>query len=226
VHERKLAAFNRVLERDVAVTLNCVLHRRNIHQTIDVIALAERLGIKRLELANAQLYGWAFRNRAALLPTREQVEHAGRVITDAQTRLRGSMEITHVLADYYEQYPKPCMHGWGQRFMTVVPDGRVLPCPAAAAITTLRFENVRERPLAAIWHESHSFNVYRGAEWMPEPCRSCARKTVDFAGCRCQAFLLTGNAGLTDPACSLSPIHGLVEGMNDGEAQLVPRRFA
>jgi len=225
VHERKLAAFNRVLSRDVAVTLNCVLHRLNIDQVADVITLAERLGIRRLELANAQFYGWAFRNRSALLPTRDQIVRADRVVRDAQTRLRGSVEIAHVLADYYEQYPKPCMHGWGQRFLTVAPDGRVLPCPAAAAITTLRFENVREWTLDDIWHRSDSFNAYRGTEWMPEPCRSCERRTTDFAGCRCQAFLLTGNAGVTDPACSLSPRHDLVENVIAGvEAQLVPRR--
>jgi len=227
VHERKLEAFERVLRRDVAVTLNCVLHRANIDQTADVIALAEGLGVRRLELANAQLYGWGFLNRAALLPTREQVESAKRVVAQAQARLRGAMEITHVLADYYERFPKPCMHGWGRRFMTVVPDGRVLPCPAAAAISTLRFENVNDKLLAEIWHDSAAFNAYRGTAWMPEPCRTCERKEIDFGGCRCQAFLLTADASNTDPVCSLSPLHGLVESAADSAAPgtFVPRRL-
>lgn len=227
VHERKLAAFERALAREVAVTLNCVLHRSNIDQVAEIIALAERLGVRRLELANAQLYGWGYRNRAALLPTREQVERAAGIIDGAQHRLRGAMEITHVLADYYERFPKPCMHGWGRRFMTVAPDGRVLPCPAAAAITSLRFENVNERPLATIWHESAAFNAFRGTAWMPEPCRSCERREIDFGGCRCQAFLLTGDAGATDPVCSLSPLHDRVSEIAESAARepmLVPRR--
>lgn len=226
-HSRKIAAFDRVVRRNVAVTLNCVLHRLNIDQVADMIALAERLGVRRLELANTQFYGWALRNRGALLPTRDQVEQAQSVVAEAQRRLRGTMEITHVLADYYERYPKPCMHGWGQRFMTVVPDGRVLPCPAAAAITPLRFENVRTSSLRDIWNDSQAFNAYRGTAWMAEPCRSCDRKTIDFGGCRCQAFLLTGDAGVTDPACSLSQLHGLVEDATTGGAPtaLVPRRL-
>jgi pyrroloquinoline quinone biosynthesis protein E len=224
VHGRKLAAFERALARHVAVTLNCVLHRSNIDQVADIIALAERLGVRRLELANAQLYGWGYRNRAALLPTREQVKRAGEVIAAAQRRLRGAMEITHVLADYYERFPKPCMHGWGQRFLTVAPDGRVLPCPAAAAITTLRFENVNDRPLATIWRESAAFNAYRGTAWMPEPCRSCERKEIDFGGCRCQAFLLTGDAGATDPVCSRSPQRHIVDDvLSKRDVALVPR---
>jgi PqqA peptide cyclase len=225
VHARKIEAFERVLRSDAAVTLNCVLHRLNIDQTGDVIALAERLGVRRLELANAQLYGWAFRNRAALMPTREQVDGARRVVAQAQTRLRGQMEITHVLADYYEQFPKPCMHGWGRRFMTVVPDGRVLPCPAAAAIPTLHFDSVRDRPLADIWHGSSAFNAFRGNAWMPEPCRSCDRKEIDFGGCRCQAFLLTGDASNTDPVCSLSPLRETVDAViASAPGELQPRR--
>lgn len=227
VHARKLAAFERVLARDVAVTLNCVLHRRNIDSVGDVIALAEHLDVRRLELAHMQLYGWGFLNRATLLPSREQVDHARVVVEQAQARLRGTIEITYVLADYYERFPKPCMHGWGQRFLTVVPDGRVLPCPAAAAITTLRFENVRDVSLRDIWERSTAFNTYRGTAWMPEPCRLCERREIDFGGCRCQAFLLTGDAGVTDPVCSLSPQRNVVDEVmsksSDGAAQ--PRRF-
>jgi PqqA peptide cyclase len=226
VHARKLEALARALRRKVAVTLNCVLHARNIDDVPAIVALAQDLGVKRLELANTQFYGWGFRNRAALLPTREQVESAAAVVRDARARLDGRMEITHVLADYYEQFPKPCMGGWGSRFLTIAPDGRVFPCPAAAAISTLAFENVRDRPLADIWERSPAFEAYRGTAWMPEPCRSCDRREIDWGGCRCQAFLLTGDAGLTDPACTKSPHHSLVEkARRDDRAELIPRRM-
>ena len=226
VHERKLEALRRVLRRDVAVTLNYVLHARNIDTVDEAIALAQTLGVRRLELANTQFYGWALRNRAALLPTREQVERAAATVEEARGRLAGRMEITYVLADYYEQFPKPCMSGWGQKFMTVTPDGRVLPCPAASAINALRFDNVRERPLSDIWEHSSAFEAYRGTAWMPQPCRSCERREVDWGGCRCQAFLLTGDADVTDPACSLSPHHALVAAASSNAVyELVPRRI-
>jgi pyrroloquinoline quinone biosynthesis protein E len=228
VHDRKIAALERVLARDVAVTLNYPLHRQNIGTVTDAIALAERLGVSRLELANVQLYGWAFLNRANLLPTRDQAAAADAVVRGARQRLKGSMEITYVLSDYYEQYPKPCMHGWGQRFLTVVPDGRVLPCPAAAAISALMFDSVRDASLEDIWLRSSAFEAYRGTAWMPEPCRSCPRKEIDFGGCRCQAFLLTGEAGATDPVCTLSPKHDVVVAALVGEpaAALIPRRMS
>jgi PqqA peptide cyclase len=226
VHEGKLEALERALRRNVAVTLNCVLHARNIESVSELISLAERLGVRRLELANTQFYGWALRNRAALLPTREQVERAATVVHQARERLGAAMEITHVLADYYEEFPKPCMSGWGHKFMTVTPDGRVLPCPAATAITSLRFANVRDTSLADIWLRSDAFNAFRGTDWMPDPCRSCERREIDWGGCRCQAFLLTGNAGVTDPACSLSPDHHLITEAPsaDRTVELVPRR--
>lgn len=225
VHERKVDALTRALRRKVAVTLNCVLHSRNIDGVAEIIALAERLGVTRLEVANAQFYGWAFRNRTALLPTRAQVDRASALIGEAQTRLAGRLEITHVLADYYQKFPKPCMRGWGQQFMTITPDGRVLPCPAASAITTMRFENVRTRTLRDIWYTSDAFNAFRGVAWMTEPCRSCPRQEIDWGGCRCQAFLLVGDAGLADPACSLSPHHELVgSAISDSKRRLVSRR--
>jgi pyrroloquinoline quinone biosynthesis protein E len=159
-----------------------------------------------------QFYGWAFRNRAALLPTREQVDRAREIATAAKARLAGKIDIFYVLPDYYETCPKPCLNGWGQRYLTVNPIGDVLPCPtASSAIPDLSFENVRTRDLGWIWRESESFNRFRGTEWMPEPCRSCPQKEIDFGGCRCQAALLTGNAGNTDPVCELSPNHAIVD---------------
>ncbi len=226
VHERKVEALERVRAHDVALTLNCVLHRLN-HDTIeDVIGFAERLGVRRLELANVQFYGWAYRNRTALMPTREQVCRGEAVVAAARERLRGVMEITYVLPDYFGDFPKPCMNGWGRQFMTVTPNGDVLPCPAAAAIDTLHFDNVRDAPLGAIWRDSDAFQRYRGTAWMAEPCRSCERREVDWGGCRCQAYLLAGDAGLTDPACSLSPEHARVVALRDGQADAepIPRR--
>jgi pyrroloquinoline quinone biosynthesis protein E len=232
VHAVKFAALARTVARgDVAVTLNFVLHRANIDGVGGVIALAERLGIKRLELANVQMYGWAHRNRSTVLAMAEQVRRADAVVADAQERLRGAMEIVYVRADYHDAFPKPCMNGWGRQFMTIAPNGRVLPCPAAAAITSLHFENVRDASLTEIWYRSPSFEAYRGTAWMTEPCLSCARRDIDHGGCRCQAFLLTGDAALTDPACSLSPNRGLVDALVAGDtsvvgrATLVPRRM-
>jgi pyrroloquinoline quinone biosynthesis protein E len=226
VHSRKLEALRRVSDSGFALTLNCVLHRSNHDMIEGVIALAEEFGVSKLELANVQFYGWAHRNRAALMPTRAQVERGLEVVTAARRRLRESMEIVYVLPDYFEARPKPCMHGWGRAFMTVAPDGRVLPCPAAAAIRTLRFDNVRERSLGEIWRTGDAFVAYRGTAWMPDPCRSCDRREIDWGGCRCQAYLLAGDAGLTDPACELSPRHALVEELRDADpdAVAVPRR--
>lgn len=226
VHARKLEALARVQARNLALTLNYVLHRRNHDAIDDVIALAESLGVRRLELANVQFYGWAYRNRTALMPTAAQVERAEAIVAAAQARLLGTMEIVYVRSDYFGDYPKACMNGWGSTFATVTPNGFVLPCPAAAAIATLRFDNVRNRTLEDIWHGSEALDRYRGTHWMPEPCRSCARREVDWGGCRCQAFLLTGDAGATDPACSLSPHHERVVTLRDreGDAELVPRR--
>jgi pyrroloquinoline quinone biosynthesis protein E len=217
VHEKKRDALRRIGSRDVALTLNCVLHRLN-HDSIEtVIAFAEEFGVRRLELANVQFYGWAYRNRNALMPTREQVRHGEAVVDAARERLAGKMEIAYVLPDYFGDFPKPCMNGWGRQFLTVTPNGQVLPCPAAAAITTLHFENVRDRALADIWESSPAFEAYRGTSWMPEPCRACDRQEIDWGGCRCQAFLLTGDAGATDPACSRSSQHAVVAQLRDAE---------
>lgn len=205
-HQRKLAAASLIRAAGISLSLNFVIHRRNIDRLPQMIGLAEALGAERVELANVQFYGWAFLNRAALLPTREQVARAREVVTAAKARLAGKIDIFYVLPDYYETRPKPCLNGWGQRYLTVNPIGDVLPCPtASSAIPDLRFENVRTQSLDWIWRRSESFNRFRGTEWMPEPCRSCPQKEIDFGGCRCQAALLTGNAGNTDPVCTLSP---------------------
>ncbi len=204
-HAAKLRAARQIRAAGLPLTLNVVLHRLNIDRVEHVIALAERLGAHRLELANAQYHGWAYRNRDALLPSLEQVREAERVATEAGARLRGRLEILFVLPDYHADRPKPCLNGWGRRFLTVNPVGDVLPCPTAGEIPGLAFENVRHRSLEGIWTESEAFNRFRGTDWMPEPCRICDLREVDFGGCRCQAALLTGDAARTDPACALSP---------------------
>ena len=205
-HQRKLDAAAKIRRAGIPLSLNFVIHRRNIDRLAQMIELAEMLEAERIELANVQFYGWAFLNRAALLPTREQVDRARETATAAKARLAGKIDIFYVLPDYYEARPKPCLNGWGQRYLTVNPVGEVLPCPtASSAIPDLRFENVRARALDWIWRESESFNQFRGTEWMPEPCQSCPQKEIDFGGCRCQAALLSGNAANTDPVCELSP---------------------
>ncbi|WP_018680417.1 pyrroloquinoline quinone biosynthesis protein PqqE [Actinokineospora enzanensis] len=210
VTAHKRAAAAAVHAVGLPLTVNVVLHRRNLDQVAEIIALAEELGAQRLELANTQYYGWALRNRDALMPTRAQLAAAEPVVRAARDRLAGRMEVIHVIADYHEEYPKPCMHGWGARQLTVAPDGAVLPCPSAHVIENLTFDTVTDRPLADIWYESEAFTAYRGEDWMRDPCRSCPRRAVDFGGCRCQAYLLTGAAENTDPVCSLSPHHDVV----------------
>lgn len=204
-HARKLAAAGEVRALGFPLTLNVVLHRANIGRLDQILSLAEQLEAERIELANTQFYGWAFRNRQWLLPSREQIDEAIRVTAAARLRLKGKMEILFVVPDYYGDRPKPCMNGWGRQFLTVNPCGDVLPCPTASEIPGLHFDNVRARSLDWIWEQSAAFNRFRGTEWMPEPCRSCDLREADFGGCRCQAALITGDAAATDPACSLAP---------------------
>jgi pyrroloquinoline quinone biosynthesis protein E len=228
--ERKIAAARLVKELGWPLTLNVVLHRHNIDRVARILDVAEDLGADRIELANTQYYGWAWRNRDALLPSRAQLERAEVIVRAVRKRLRGQMEVIYVIPDYYSRYPKPCMGGWGRRQLTVVPNGDVLPCPTAHSLPLPRV-CVREHSLAWIWEESPLFQRFRGTDWMPEPCRSCARHELDFGGCRCQAFLLTGDAARTDPVCHLSSDHGLVtealraanENAGRSEGDLIPR---
>jgi PqqA peptide cyclase len=206
-HAVKLRVAAMVRERPLAFTMNIVVHRQNLDRIEEMIAFAERSGAQRLEIAHVQYYGWAFRNRAALLPTRAEVERSMEVVEAATRRLKGRLRIEFVLPDYYATYPKPCMNGWGHQQILIDPSGRALPCHAASVIPGLEFSDVREHPLRWIWEDSPAFNRFRDQDWMPEPCRSCDRRARDFGGCRCQAFLLTGNAAATDPVCILAPAH-------------------
>nr|WP_200900392.1 pyrroloquinoline quinone biosynthesis protein PqqE [Rubrobacter aplysinae] len=232
-YDRKIEAAHMVKELDWPLTLNVVLHRHNIDRVGHILELAEELGADQIELANTQYHGWAMRNRAALLPSRTQLEDAEEIVRAARRRLKGKMEIIYVIPDYYSKYPKPCMGGWGKQQLTVTPNGNALPCPAAHQLDLPR-ASVREHSLEWIWEESTIFNRFRGTEWMPEPCQSCDRREIDFGGCRCQAFQLTGDAARTDPVCHLSPDHEIVakavreanEDAQPDEAELIHRANA
>jgi pyrroloquinoline quinone biosynthesis protein E len=208
---QKLSAAAIVRELGFAFSINVVLHRANIDRVGELIEVAASLGADRLELANTQYYGWALENRNALMPTSAQVAAAAEVAEAAKGRHRGRMRIVYVLPDYHETYPKPCYGGWGRHYLMVAPDGRTLPCHGATHITTLRFDGVRDRPLRWIWEESPAFQAFRGDTWMQEPCRTCPRKAIDFGGCRCQAFALTGDATNPDPVCTLTPLRTIID---------------
>ena len=207
----KRATAAAVRDLRLPLTVNVVLHRGNIGRVPELVALAEELGAIRLELANTQYLGWALANRDALLPSAAEIERARADAAAARARLRGRMEILFVRPDYYADRPRACMDGWAQRYLLVTPDGVALPCHQARGLPGLAWENVRDRPLAAIWTDGPGFRAFRGEAWMPEPCRTCDEREKDFGGCRCQAFALLGDAAATDPACALSPRHDLIQ---------------
>ena len=212
-HRKKLEIARLIGKIGFPLTLNVVIHRLNIVEMPALITLALELGAHRLELANTQFYAWAAENRRALMPTREQYERAEAIARGAMAKYRGTLEIAFVQNDYLSGEPKPCMGGWGRSYMCVNPTGEVMPCHAASVIPGLTFDSVRDGRLGEIWRDSPALNAFRGDDWMIEPCRSCARKEIDFGGCRCQAFMLAGNAVEADPVCRLSPHHGIVESM-------------
>ena len=196
-----------VRELGLPLTINAPIHRHNVDNVAGIINYAVDLGADRVEIAHVQYYAWALMNRASLMPTREEFNKAAKIVEKAREDLKGIIVIDSVVPDYYAKYPKPCMGGWGRGIINVTPSGRVLPCHAAESITGLDFDNIRDKPLAEIWLNGDAFQKYRGTDWMKEPCRTCPRREIDFGGCRCQAFALTGDAANTDPACSLSPLH-------------------
>ena len=210
-HAHKIELSRAIRWHKIAFTVNLVIHRQNIDHLEEMIAFIEQLAPERMEIAHTQYYGWALQNRAALLPTRAQLEKAVEAVAAAEKRLAGRIRVDSVVPDYYGRFPKACMGGWGRRLMLINPAGKALPCHAAEVIPGLEFENVRKQSVEFIWKESSSFQRFRGEEWMPEPCRSCDQRTEDFGGCRCQALLLAGDAAATDPACSLAPAHPIIE---------------
>ncbi len=214
-----------VKELGLALTINAPIHRQNINSVPAMIDFAVEVGAGRIEVAHVQYYAWALLNRASLMPTKEAFMKAARQVEEAREKFKGVIVIDAVVPDYYAKFPKPCMGGWARGIVNITPSGRVLPCHAAESITHLAFDNIKDKKLADIWLYGDAFQKYRGTEWMKEPCRSCPRKEIDFGGCRCQAFALTGDATNTDPACSLSPLHAQWAKVAEEESHSAPPAF-
>ncbi len=203
-HKKEMARV--VKEYEYPMVLNIVIHRKNIDQIRDILDMTVELKADYVELASTQYYGWSRINVEQLLPTRKQLANAEKVAKEYQEKMKGKSKIIYVIPDYFENRPKPCMNGWGAIFLTVAPDGTALPCHEAGQLP-IEFPNLRDMSVSEAWNDSEGFNYFRGFDWMVEPCRSCPEKTKDFGGCRCQAFMLTGDARNADPVCDKSPHH-------------------
>ena len=221
-HAKKRELARWVCEFGLPLTINAPVHRQNLDRLPDIIDFAVEMGAGRLEVAHIQYYGWALANRAALMPTREQVRRSADIVESARERLKGILIIDFVVPDYYATWPKPCMGGWGRGIVNVTPSGKVLPCHAAETIPGLVFDNVRDKPLAEIWLRGQAFQQFRGTDWMIEPCRSCERREIDWGGCRCQAFAIAGDARAADPACVKSSRHAEMVALAEREAGAPP----
>ena len=228
-HAKKLDAARRIREAGLPLTANFVLHKQNAERADEMIALGEELQAERIEIAHTQYYGWALLNRNALLPSVAQLGEVNRAVAAARERLKGHIVLDYVVPDYHAARPKPCMGGWARRFINISPSGKALPCHAAETLPGFTFPSVRDTSLQAIWNESDAFTRFRGTEWMPELCRSCDRREIDWGGCRCQALALAGDASATDPVCARSPHHDLVTeataAAEGASLDLVPRRL-
>ena len=222
-HAKKRTFAGMVREAGLPLTVNAVVHRQNLKHLPAIIEMAAGFDAARLEVAHVQYYGWALLNRDALLPTREQLDRATAIVDEARIRFKGVLTIDYVVPDYYAHRPKACMGGWGRQFLNVTPAGKVLPCHASETLPGFDFPSVHEASLTDVWYEATAFNRFRGTAWMPEPCRSCERREIDWGGCRCQAFALTGDLGRTDPACALAPDHHLMDVARRRAEGAVPR---
>jgi pyrroloquinoline quinone biosynthesis protein E len=221
-HAIKLALAPVIRKFPLAFTVNLVVHRMNLDRLEQFIAMAEELSPDRLEIAHVQYYGWALKNRSLLMPTEKQVHRSLEIVTTAKERLQGKIQLESVFPDYFGSFPKACMGGWGRKMLLIDPIGRALPCHAAAVIPNIEFDNVRAHDLGWLWRESSAFQLFRGDAWMPDTCLACPRKEIDFGGCRCQAYLLTGDPKAIDPVCRYSPSHGLLESLRAVGAEPIP----
>jgi PqqA peptide cyclase len=221
-HALKLALVPVLKRFPLAFTVNLVVHRMNLDRLETFITLAEQLAPDRLEIAHVQYYGWALKNRSLLMPTQEQVDRSIPIVEAAKERLKGKIHVEAVFPDYYASLPKACVGGWGRQMMLIDPVGQAMPCHAAAVIPGLHFDSVRDHGLGWVWQSSPAFNRFRGDAWMSETCLSCPRKEKDFGGCRCQAFLLTGDAEAIDPVCGYSPHHGLLTTLRVSDPEVLP----
>jgi len=211
VFDQKMDVFEDIKSQGFPMVLNIPICKQNIGETRQMLEMAEKLGVEYIEFANVQYYNWAMLNRDEFMPSREEIEEAESIVKEFRERLGNAMQIYFVIPDYYDDRPKACMNGWGAIHLTIGPTGEALPCQEARVIKGLEFPNVRDEPLDWIWNNSPVFNAYRGNDWMKDPCKSCDEKEDDHGGCRCQAYLLTGDAANTDPVCSKSPMHDIVE---------------
>lgn len=223
--DRKMLVAAEIARIGFPLTINAVMHRHNLADLPQTIALAYRLGARRIEIACVQFQGWALRNRAALQPTREQVDEAKRTVAQARVDYAGRLAIDFVPPDYFADFPKACMNGWGSTGLNVAPDGKVLPCHAAEIIPGLEFQNVLTTPLARIWNDGPAFNAFRGTDWMPELCQGCERRDIDYGGCRCQAMAIAGDARATDPVCRRSPHRAALDALIAAETSVPPPAF-
>ncbi len=223
--EKKREVARWVKELGLPLTLNVVIHRHNIENTSEIIDYAVDIGAGRIELAHVQYYAWALKNRAALIPSREQFYQSVKVSNEAKERLKGILVFDVVAHDQYAIRPKACMGGWGRSLLTVSPSGKVMPCQECETIPGLEVDNVRDTPLEDIWFKGQAFQMFRGTSWMKEPCKSCDRREIDWGGCRCQALAVTGDAAATDPACHLSPYHDEFAATAEHEAAEEPPPF-
>jgi pyrroloquinoline quinone biosynthesis protein E len=224
-HARKLAFARMVVEQQLALTINAVVHRANIGRVAAFVEMAAALGAGRVEIAHAQYYGWALRNRKALMPTPAQVAQAMQEMESIRADYAGRLVIDMVVPDYYGRRPKACMGGWARRSLNIAPSGQALPCHAAGTIPGLEFWSVRDRSLADIWQNSPAFQAFRGTDWMREPCRTCEMREIDFGGCRCQALAFAGDAAATDPACELSPHHTMMRTLAESDASTADHEY-
>ncbi len=207
--KKRVAAL--IKQYDYPMVMNVVLHRHNLPHIDKIIEMALSLEAEYVELANTQYYGWAMKNREHLIPSHQQLIEAEAIVNQYREKIGKTCKLLFVVPDYFENRPKACMNGWGSVFLGVGPDGAALPCHNAREIPGLDIPNVRDHSMREIWYDSKAFNFFRGFEWMQEPCRSCDEKSKDFGGCRCQALMLAGDASKTDPVCSKSPDHGVIE---------------
>lgn len=218
----KAKAAALIKKYDYPMVLNVVLHRMNIDHVGELLDMAEKMGAEYVELANTQYYGWAFKNRERLMPSREQLVRAEETTRRFRERVGDRIKVYFVVPDYYETRPKPCMAGLGSVFLTIAPDGLALPCHSARMLPGLELPNVRDASIGWIWRDSPGFNRFRGEGWMKDPCRRCPERTKDFGGCRCQAYMLTGDMDAADPVCDLSPHHHLVTEAIERASRLEP----
>ncbi len=88
-HAYKVALAQKIRQLPVAFTVNLVVHRQNLDHIEEMIEFVEQLQPERMEIAHAQYYGWALKNRDTLLPTPQQLENCMRAVETGAVTPRG-----------------------------------------------------------------------------------------------------------------------------------------